>query len=78
MMLELPTRRGLITGLGAIFLAAPAIVRASSLMPVSAKNLALDPLLHEWIVAGPAREEVKRFVVKVEWRIAEWVTTEEG
>jgi hypothetical protein len=30
------SRRSLITGLGALFIAAPAIVRASSLMPVKA------------------------------------------
>jgi hypothetical protein len=28
------TRRGLITGLGALFVAAPAIVRASNIMPI--------------------------------------------
>jgi hypothetical protein len=38
-MLELSTRRGLITGLGALFLAAPAIVRAGSLMPISVRHL---------------------------------------
>lgn len=38
-MLEQPTRRGLITGLGALFLCAPAVVRASSLMPISARNV---------------------------------------
>jgi hypothetical protein len=35
-MIEQPTRRGLITGLGAFFCAAPAIVRATSIMPVHA------------------------------------------
>lgn len=33
-----PTRRGFITGLG-LFIAAPAIVRVSSLMPLSSKNI---------------------------------------
>lgn len=32
-------RRGLIAGVGALFLAAPAIVRAASLMPISARNI---------------------------------------
>jgi hypothetical protein len=36
MAIEQPTRRGLITGLGAFFCAAPAIVRATSIMPVHA------------------------------------------
>ena len=40
-MIEKPTRRGFITGLGSLFLAAPAIVRASSLMPIKALSLDL-------------------------------------
>ena len=36
MVIEQPTRRGLITGIGAFFCAAPAIVRATSIMPVKA------------------------------------------
>lgn len=39
----LHSRRSLLTGLGALFVASPAIVRASSLMPV--KPLARPPLL---------------------------------
>jgi hypothetical protein len=35
-MIEQPSRRGFITGLGALFISAPAIVRASSLMPIKA------------------------------------------
>jgi hypothetical protein len=34
------TRRGFVGGLGALFMCAPAIVRAASIMPVSAKALA--------------------------------------
>ena len=44
-MLEKPTRRGFITGLGSLFIAAPAIVRASSLMPI--KALSSDLMLDE-------------------------------
>ena len=36
MTLHIPSRRGFLTGLGAFFCAAPAIVRASSIMPVRA------------------------------------------
>jgi hypothetical protein len=36
MSLESPSRRGLLTGIGALFIAAPAIVRAASIMPVHA------------------------------------------
>lgn len=53
------SRRSLITGLGALFIAAPAIVRASSLMPVKAvkwkssldvvnDGLALASTAHPW------------------------------
>ncbi|HWS65680.1 MAG TPA: hypothetical protein VN325_23210 [Steroidobacteraceae bacterium] len=35
------TRRGFITGLGALFIAAPAIVRVASIMPVRAFDLDL-------------------------------------
>lgn len=47
-MIETPTRRGLITGLVS-FLAAPAIVRASSLMPIRGTPL-IKPLIvsPEW------------------------------
>jgi hypothetical protein len=48
-MIEIPTRRGLITGLGALFLAAPAIVKASSLMPINSKLLVPEPIA--WNVA---------------------------
>ena len=39
MAIEMPTRRGFVRGLGALFVAAPAIVRATSLMPVRAIDL---------------------------------------
>lgn len=68
-MLETPTRRGLITGLGALFLAAPAIVRASSLMPVSSKNLGIDPLWREWTAVGPDGKILQQWLLKVQYRI---------
>jgi hypothetical protein len=40
--LIVPTRRGFLAGLGALFIAAPAIVRASSLMPIRGTPLNLD------------------------------------
>jgi len=38
-------RRGLITGLGALFMAAPAIVRASSLMPFSTVKIGPEKIV---------------------------------
>ena len=52
-MLEV-SRRGLITGL-ASFLAAPAIVRASSLMPVKARGPL--PYTDEWMLQTMYRQE---------------------
>lgn len=42
MTIDLPSRRGLLTGVAA-FIAAPAIVRASSLMPVKAVRVLSTP-----------------------------------
>jgi hypothetical protein len=39
------TRRGLLTGLGSLLVASPAIVRYASIMPVKALDLDLDDLL---------------------------------
>ena len=50
--METLNRRGLITGLGALFIAAPAIVRASSLMPVKAIDVGHVPyeeMYSEWV-----------------------------
>ena len=72
-MLELPTRRGLLVGLGAFLVAAPAIVRASSIMPVSARHLAalteIDPIIQQWTFAYQYIMEkdadgLEQFVVK--------------
>lgn len=46
-MIEQPTRRGFITGLGALLIAAPAIVRATSIMPV-----------HHFDYLGPLTDEI--------------------
>ena len=52
------TRRGFITGLGALFLCAPAIVKASSLMPVSNKVFIKDYMvLYGWDADGNEIEE---------------------
>ncbi len=53
---QLATRRGLVTGLGALFLCAPAIVRASSLMPINSAHL--KPLYY-WRVAYRVIEAVQ-------------------
>lgn len=46
------SRRGFIAGLGALFVAAPAIVRAASIMPV--KSLSIDDLLAQRIAFAEA------------------------
>jgi hypothetical protein len=47
-----PSRRGLITGLAAL-IAAPALVRASSIMPVKAAAApAVDPIASVWMMGG--------------------------
>jgi len=43
--LEIPTRRGLLKGLIAFTAAAPAIVKAASIMPVSSKALVTPPMM---------------------------------
>lgn len=51
--LQTPSRRGFLAGLGSLFVAAPAIVRATSLMPVKAwspTNPATNPY---WSDIGP-------------------------
>jgi hypothetical protein len=70
-MRELSTRRGLITGLGALFLAAPAIVRASSLMPVSATNIDSKLQPFDWTIVDEAGQELRRWVLKAQYRIIE-------
>lgn len=48
-------RRGIITGLGAALVAAPAIVKASSLMPISSRHLRPDVLNEAlWWLTDPA------------------------
>lgn len=52
------SRRGFIGGLGALFLCAPAIVQASSLMPVSNRLLIKDYMvLYGWDLYGNQIEE---------------------
>lgn len=82
-MIETVTRRGLIRGLGAI-LAAPAIVRVASLMPIPHKR-AMDNVIIEWSpVDGANGYNVYRTAVpRMRWRmynqgipirsIAEWL-----
>lgn len=52
------SRRGFIGGLGAVFLCAPAVVRAGNLMPVSNAKLIKDYMvLYGWDIDGRQIEE---------------------
>lgn len=59
------TRRGLITGLVSL-MAAPAIVRAASIMPVKA-------VIHEWVpsMAFEAVKDGEKMLIHLQWKIIE-------
>jgi hypothetical protein len=83
--LLLPSRRGFLTGLGACF-AAPAIVRAASLMPVRAWDIGLreGPALvqPDWLTLDDYHTRVLQPMVNtLRSRIAEYImnnTSEHG